>query len=281
MSETTLSQIASIGKPGILISNALRFCCGAPAKLAETLPLLDTWGRIWVQATNSPHLRQLLQLWMVVRESAIRGDEKVTNEYLATLDERLADGEMMKLPLASEILRIRGSLSKGQVGPVFLAYARHPSFLHEMLFGQLAKWLGGGADEALKNEIIEATSNSLVVLDEAPWESSDGGSPNTWAYLLFPSVLWALKGESSTAHEAVFLRGLRYIFEQPPLSHRGRTANVLQLLSGLDPLLRRAPSHCLHATILSGLAAPEPTIRVVCLLIQTFAEFSVSGARMA
>lgn len=157
VSETTLSQIASIGKPGILVSNALRCCYGASAKLAETLPLLDIWGKIWAQATNNPHLRQLLQLWMVVRESAIRGAEKVTNEYLATLDERLADGEMRKLPLASEILRIRGSLSKGQVGPVFLAYARYPSFLHEMLFGQLAKWLGGGTDEALKNEIIEAS----------------------------------------------------------------------------------------------------------------------------
>jgi hypothetical protein len=193
-----------------------------------------------------------------------------------TLDERLADGEMMDLPLASEILRIRGSLAKGQIGPAFLAYARHPSFLHEMLFGQLTKWLAGEVDEALRDETIEAASNALTVLDEAPWDSSDGGSPNAWAYLLFPSVLWAFKGESSTAHEAVFLRGLRYIFEPPQLSPRGPAANVLQLLSGLDPLLRRAPNDCLRATILSGLAAPEPTVQVVCLLIQSLAGFSGS-----
>lgn len=185
---------------------------------------------------------------------------------------------MMKLlPLASEILRIRGSLARGQIRPICLDFARHPSFLHEMLFGQLAKWLGGEVDEALRGEIIEAASNALAVLDEAPLDSSHGGSPNTWAYLLFPSVLWAFKGESSAAREAVFLRGLRYIFEQPPLSHRGPAANVLQLLSGLDPLLRLAPSGCLRATIVSGLAAPEPTIRVVCLLIQSFAELSVSS----
>ena len=111
LAEETLSDLASVGNPGVLISNALRFCYGLPAKLAETLPLLNVWGKIWHQQAGRPDLKQLLRAWMLVRESAIRDDEKAANEYLASLEERIVHSEIWKLPLASEILRIRGSLA--------------------------------------------------------------------------------------------------------------------------------------------------------------------------
>jgi hypothetical protein len=125
-SSESLSQLASIGWPGALIGNSLRFCYGLSPKLAETLPVLDFWGKFWTREGNAP-LQQLLRIWAIVRESAIRDDQTAADEYLASLDERLVHGDIWELPLASEILRIRGSLSGKQVRKVFLRFARFPT----------------------------------------------------------------------------------------------------------------------------------------------------------
>jgi len=62
LSEEALSGLASVGKPGALISNALRFCYGLNPKLGETLPLLDIWAEIWRRAESAQDLLRLLTL---------------------------------------------------------------------------------------------------------------------------------------------------------------------------------------------------------------------------
>jgi hypothetical protein len=98
LTEQVLSGIASKGKPGALISTTLRFCYGLPPKLSETLPLLDIWAKIWREEENKPYLKQLHRVWMIVRESVIRDDEKAANEYLVGLDTKLQEGGHLEAP---------------------------------------------------------------------------------------------------------------------------------------------------------------------------------------
>jgi hypothetical protein len=273
LTDQTLSGIASKGKPGALISTTLRFCYGLPNKLAETLPLLDIWAKIWREEESKPHLKRLHRIWMIVRESVIRDDEKAGSEYLIGLDTKLLEGSIWRLPLASEILRIRGYLLKEQVQPVFLEYAGQPTFLHEALFGRLAEWLAGEIDETLRNTVLSAANEAIVVLNETSWDSSGGWHPNTWAYLLFPPVQWALSGQTSAASEAAFLRGLKFAFDQPTRPQQAAAIRVVLLFSYLEPLLKKAPSNILGATIRAGLDASDPAVRALCRLIQSFADF--------
>lgn len=278
LTDQTLSGIASKGKPGALISTTLRFCYGLPPKLAETLPLLDIWGKIWREEENRPHLKRLHRVWMIVRESVSRDDEKAANEYLVGLDTKLVEGSIWKLPLASEVLRIRGYLLKEQVQAVFLEYAEHPTFLHEVLLGQLAEWLSGEIDETMRNTVLSAANEAIVVLNETSWDSSDGWHPNIWGYLLFPSVQWALSRQTSAASETVFLRGLRFAIDQPPAPQQAAAIRVVRLLSYLEPLLKKAPCDILGATIRAGLDASEPAVRAFCRLIQSFSELLIDDS---
>jgi hypothetical protein len=154
-------------------------------------------------------------------------------------------------------------------------YADHPSFLHDLLFEQLTKWLGGELEEDWKDVIVKTNREIMIALDEAPWEF-EGTLANSWACLLFPAVQWVFQGESSRAAEKVFLRGLKFAFQETPGPYNSSAlrASVTQLVSGLEPLLRRAPRRILGGVISAGLAHPEPSIRAFCSLIRGFAEFS-------
>jgi predicted MPP superfamily phosphohydrolase len=270
--ERTLIEIAFIGKPGALVSLTLRFCYGVHPNLAETIPLLDIWGMILRDEGNDPHLKRLNRLWTKVRESVIRDDDNAAREYLAELDDKLLEGSAWELALAFEILRVRGALLKEHVNIVFRKYAHHSSFLHEALFRKLAEWLSGELDDALKVEVMSATHEAIVILNEARWDSSDGSHPNTWACLLFSSTQWAFTGMVTEESKSVFFRGLKFSFEQLT-SHRGKDTNLTNLLSDLAPLWKKVPPEILGATIRDGLTVTEPAVSTFCRLIQSYAEF--------
>ncbi len=218
---------------------------------------------------------------MVVRESVIQDNEKAAKEYLVELDTKLLEGNIWKLPLASEILTIRGSLLKEQVRTVFLEYVTYPTFLHETLFGQLTQWLAGEMDEMMRSNVLSAANEAPVVLNEASWDAPRGDHPNVWACLLFPPVQWALSGNTSAPSEAVFLRGLKFAFDQPSRPQQAAVIRVARLLSYLEPILEKVPYSILGGTIRAGLDAPEPAVRAVCRLIQSFADLQANGQARA
>jgi predicted MPP superfamily phosphohydrolase len=274
--EQVLRDIASIGKPGALISLGLRFCYGTKPRLTETIPLLDVWGKIWDEERNDPHQKRLNRLWMMVRQSVIKDNGKAANQYLAELDEKLLEGNVWELALAFEILRVRGALLREHVLIVFRNYANHSSFLHEDLFRELAEWLSTKLDDITKDEVNIATHEALVILNEARWDFSDGSHPNTWACLLFPTIQWALTGAASDESKCVFLRGLKFSFEQ--LTSRGKkTSNLHNLLSYLAPLLSKVPPEILGGTIRDGATVNDPAVNALCRMIQSYAELMFSG----
>jgi len=196
--------------------------------------------------------------------------------------------EVLEPPLAEQYLRSFSGYNKfcqELALPTFRLGKDESYLVGERTQGDLrfvtlnSAWFAKGDDDKGKLLLGLPHLKCLVAnnqLPVEPWDSSDGSTPNTWAYLLFPSIQWALKGESSASSEAVFLRGLRLSFERVPRSEQTLATDVTHLIPGLEPLLRRAPREILGATILAGLSAAEPTVRAYCSLIQSFAEFSRS-----
>jgi hypothetical protein len=268
LDEPALSSISAAGKTGILISTTLRFIYGQQPKMAETIPLLDLWSKIWSdRRSNKP---ELARMWEILRESAIFEDWDSGQAYLAALDESLLNTNLWKLPIAWDILEIRGSLAGEQISLVFADYAKHQTFLHEVLFIHLCKWLSGDLDESTKKMAVLAAENAIVALNETPWFPKKGDHSNTWANLLFPAVLWAHRGKSSEASEAVFLRGIQSIFERLPSSHDIPRTDLSKLFSMLDPLLAKAPPEILHQVLRRGAESFEPSVSAFCRLIGAF-----------
>lgn len=272
--EQALSQIATIGKPGALINLTLRFCYGMHPNLSVTIPLLDIWGKIWHDERSDPHLKRLNRLWMMVRESIIRDNDNATNEYLSMLDAKLLEGSAWELALAFEILRLRGTLIREHVSIVFRKYAEHASFLHEVLFREIASWVASETDAGVRDQVMVATNEAIVILNEAQWDSSRGYRRNTWACLLFPTMHWALTGKASDESKSVFFRGLKFSFEELA-EQDSKATNLVDLLSYMAPLFRMVPPEILSTTIRQGLTINDPAVNAFCSMIVSYAEFMV------
>jgi hypothetical protein len=85
--------------------------------------------------------------------------------------------------------------------------------------------------EITKKAVVVAAESAIVTLNESLWFPKSGELSNTWAFLLFPAILWANSNRSSDASEIVFLRGIRSVVEELPSSHNLPKPNFLYLLS--------------------------------------------------
>ena len=272
LDEPTLASISLTGKPGTLISTALRFIYGMPPVLAETIPLLDRWMRIPFDERTKPHWKQLTKAWRILRGSALHDDRASAEAYLAALDRALLETEVWKLPIACEILDVRGSLADSQIQIVFSDYAAHATYLHEALFTRICDWLSGTQTDATTKLVVLVAENAIVTLNESPWTPRSGEPPNTWADLLFPTIQWAYGGKSSEASEAVFLRGVRGSFEEL-VDPRNRPApNLPKLLAELDPLFTKVPPEILGNVVARGIGSLEPSVSAFCRLIHGFSK---------
>jgi hypothetical protein len=239
-------------------------------KMSETIPLLDILSPIWTEQQNRPTLSQLLRIWEILRESAILEDQAAKQDYADSLDQALLKDGMWKLPIAREILELRGFLSDVQIPAIFADYAKHTTFLHEALFHLICKWLSGSIVESTKATLVEAAENAIVILDQTSWIPKKSEYPNTWASLLFPAIIWAHGGKESEGAESVFLRGIRSIFDHIPSPSEFPRNNLTKLLSQLDPLLANAPQQVLCRVVHRGIESMEPSVSVFCRLIEAF-----------
>jgi hypothetical protein len=273
ISEQELSNFAHKSHVGILIAAVLRHCYGTPAHLSESLPLFDIWGRLWGRSQPSPGAVRLLNVWNTVRRLALEGSGPTTVSYLDELDRKLLGRGIWQIPLATEILQIRGSLLPTQIEPIFLEYARHATFLHRRLFGPLVKWLSGEFPDPVKDAVRQAAYVAILHLNETPWVPAQGSAINVWALCLFPVVFWSLDGKTSAAANAVFLRGLQGALEQDTKRYSSdeQVNLVAEVLSTLEPLLRRVPGEILKSMVQSGHSVPSPVLRSFCRLVQSVA----------
>lgn len=272
--EDTLGEFVAIGNPGILIATTLRYCYGQTPQLAETIPLLDLWGRLSRRGFEQKREdRRFHQVWWTVR-ATVQDDTEAKNSYLRALDSALVDRKIWTLPVALEILRIRGSLLPSQVSGVFRPYAEHTTFLHEVLFSEMTFWISGNLDEATRSAVLTGANEALVILDEHRWDLSDGSIRGPWAFLLFPVIIWALTGKSKPEAEAVFLRGIKFAFESFSQSRRDRDSEFVSMMANLNPLLKKVSPEIIGRTLQRGLDSVDPAVRTFCKLILGFSKMS-------
>ena len=268
--EPNLVAIGASGKPGILIATLLRFIYGQAPRLSDTIPLLDVWAKIWHEEQYKPERKKLTRTWKVLRESAFLEDKVAAQGYLAALDEELINGTIWKLAIAWDLLELRGALTDEQIPVVFSDYAKHPTFLHDVVYQLLCRWLSGGLVENTRSVVVASAEIAVLQLNEAPWHPKAGEHPNPWANLLFPAVIWAHGGNSDESG-SVFLRGIRAIFEQIPSSHDLPRTSLIGLLAHLEPILANAPAETLRSIASRGIESLEPSVSVFCRLIEAFA----------
>jgi len=265
--ESFLASISEVGTPGILITLALRFSYGTPAKVSEAIPLLDLWQQLWLEEQSKPEIKQLQRIWKMSRSLTLQ-DAHAKEEYLLALDTNLLEGEVWKLALAWDLLEIRGSLTVSQIPIIFADYAEHRTYLHEVLFARICDWLAKGIDKDALNVLIEESQKVILILDETPWKFEWDSELNVYAWLLFPIILWSHGENASVASQAVFLRGIRGVFDVMPSSHDSRRSNSIKLLVDLGPLLAKVPPAILRETLQRGLESFEPSVATFCRLIQ-------------
>jgi hypothetical protein len=158
-----------------------------------------------------------------------------------------------------------------QIPVIFAEYADHVSCLHNVLYGHLCDWLSKEVTIVTRQVLIAAAEHAITKLNEAPWHPKTGEIPNPWANLLFPSVFWANGGINSGIAEAVFLRGIRAVFEGIPHSHEQAKSSLIGLLSQLEPILRKVSPDILRSVISLGSESLEPSVSIFCRMIQAFA----------
>ena len=270
LDELTLVTIAGSGKLGILIATLLRYIYGQAPRLSDTIPLLDIWARTWSEEPHKPQLKHLTRVWKMLRESVLLEDKSAANSYLAALDLALVEGHVWKLAIAWDILQIRGALLDVQIPVIFGEYSAHVSFLHNVLYEHLCVWLSTRLNVETQHSLVAAAEHAITKLNEAPWIQKSGEYPNPWANLLFPSIVWAHGNTSSEAAEAVFLRGIRAIFEGIPHSTESPKTNLTGLLAQLEPILAKAPPDIVKSVINRGSESLEPSVSVFCRMIQAF-----------
>lgn len=267
--EATLTSIAGIGKPGILISTALRFVYDVPHRMEEMIPLLEVWDKIKREEKQKPYVRKLARAWSVARESVFLEDGQARTDYLTYLDRALFEDTKV-LAIAAEIFEIRGMLTNEQTPLVFTEYAKHDSPLHPLLFIRICDWLSVSMDVVSEAAIARAAENAIVTLDEEPWCTEEHMNDNTWANLLFPMVIWAYTKKSSASSEAVFLRGIRSLFEFLPHSSILERPLLADLLPKLEPMMSNVPATILGNMLVRGIESAEPSVSAFCRLIAAF-----------
>ncbi|HEY4247814.1 MAG TPA: hypothetical protein VGM64_13230, partial [Lacunisphaera sp.] len=261
-----LRRIAAAGSPGVVAAAALQFVYGRMVSLAETIPILDIRRRNWVDDPRWSQWGPLFRLYEVIRALSLRPASPEAAEYLKALEETLWANNIWVLPIAWDLLEIRGSLSLHQIEPIFRAYAEHGTYLHEGLFRLLAAWLGGDLPAATKSSALAAAEHAVQILNEDRWGKAQNEMSNVWAYLLMPATQWALGGTSSEAADAVFLRGIRTLFERIPPSGQS-SVNLPRMVGQLDPLLAKAPPEVLTQMVQRGADSLEPSVASFCRLL--------------
>ena len=131
--EDTLREFVAMGNPGILIATTLRYCYGQTPQFAETIPLLDVWGRLFRRGFEQKREdRRFYEVWRIVR-ATVHDRHGSQKQLFARLGFRSRRSEDLDTSGRLEVLRIRGALLPDQVSGVFRTYADYTTFLHEVV----------------------------------------------------------------------------------------------------------------------------------------------------
>jgi hypothetical protein len=171
-------------------------------------------------------------------------------------------------PLASELLRFRGSLPSDLVTAVFEECVRHPGQYQEELAFGIIRWIGSLKPGAESEAVCKAAEHAIEVLDQQGRGRRMAQFP-PYAHLLFPITVWALGGRASEASIDLYWYGVRLVFSVS--SGEFGIKRSLGVLQDFDALLAKVPQTIWASVREAGVKSDDPSVRSMVGMLGGFA----------
>lgn len=258
--------IANEGTNGIFIASALSFIYEQQPNPQYIIPvLLNFRPMAWGQ--KDPCQECLIRIWRNGQLIQIAADPKLRVELIKLLDKTIVNSERFGiLVVASQLLALRGNLTKSQVSQVLEQYGRHPEYMdHYGLTSRLSSWLSQELSDEVKKAVIQALKRGISVLDSQSWDTPRGVKYDPCRFLLCSLAYWVFTNNLTDESVRVFWRGLKFMHIQPIESHDRFDPQIqpeaLQELEKLEPIMLRVPSWILNQALKLGKDINDPVVR--------------------
>ncbi len=269
-SDELLESIAANGLHGKFIAQCLRFCFGRDQSLKDRVAIVrDPYctPEQWNDATRNGLIR--------VQDAALRTqiDESPSakEEYLNNLSEALNADREWNHAVVYEVLRVGQCLPTNRVEHAFCSYAKHHGKLHRHLAKLMVGWLSGELGDSDRDAVLSSARKAVLILNESPWGKHGSMVESPFPFLIFPLLIWRFGDEENTADYDVFVRGIALLFHKVGDEYRGSLTEPLAIV---EPLLRKVTGTHLRLALERGMELPDPGVRAVARLVQSFATAS-------
>jgi hypothetical protein len=266
LSDEELVSMALGGRCGILITQVLRFCYGRPSSLSDRVRLVREPFLTRQQAQDECLLR-LVAVQNIAHTAFVSVDMPARAEYCRHLAAALPVS--WTAPVATEILAVSQELPEQHIAKVFVDFAEHHGQWDNRLGEELAIWIASlQEDDGRRLTIISAAEQAIEVLDETSWQMhSSGLKDSAMPFLIFPLTLWIYTGATTEKCDRVFLRGIKFLFQETPAGVVGDTDPIVMI----EPLLSLVPKKQLAKVLQKGIAFPDAPVRAFVAMILSLA----------
>jgi len=266
INEDALDSMARQGTLGIMVSEAIRFCAGLRPSLTSRLTL--------VLSSDLPHRIESDRPFQRLRHNVRRFHETYLDEeptgredYAAAVEQAMRLPNDDVAPLASEILRFRGSLPVDMANAVFEECARHFGPYQERLAFHIIHWVGSLRPGAEADSVRQAAEHAIEVLDQQGRGGHMAPIP-PYAYLLFPITVWVLGGKASEVSLDLYWYGVQLVFSAS--SGEFGIKRSLAVFQDFDALLAKVP-HTIWASVReAGVKSDNPIVRTLVGMLGGF-----------
>lgn len=260
------NALAREGCHGIFIASAFSFVFGRKPNPSYIIPVLLNYSRPVFEAQD-PCLERLIRTWRNGQLIQIVSNSTLKAELIKIFDEALETSQSFDTYiLASQLLSLKGNLTKPQVAQVLDQYANNPDYLdHYGLSRRLAEWISQGLDDEIKDSILHAVKRGISTLNMQPWDDFGSRHFDPCKFLLLPLIYWFFTNNLTEESVRVFWRGLKLMITQPiEKPHRIELEiqpSTLQVLEKLEPILSLVPKAILNQALIAGDSINDPVVK--------------------
>ncbi|OEU66083.1 MAG: hypothetical protein BBJ57_04430 [Desulfobacterales bacterium PC51MH44] len=260
------NALADEGINGIFVASALSFIYEQQPNPQYIIPVLLNFRPIaWGQ--KDPCQECLIRIWRNGQLIQIAADPKLRVELIKLLDKTIVNSERFDtLVVASQLLALRGNLTKSQVSQVLEQYGRHPEYIDRFgLTSRLSIWLSQELSAEVKKAVVQALKRGISLLDSQPWDTPRGAKYDPCRFLLFSLAYWLLTNTVTDESVRVFWRGLKFMHIQPIERHDRlephTQPHALQVFEKLEPIILHIPKSTFNQALISGNDFDDPIVR--------------------
>lgn len=265
--EGALDAIAKQGTYGIMVSEAIRFCAGLCPSLPSRLTLVISGGPPH-RLESDRSFQRLLYNVRRFHATYLEEDPVARESYTSAVEQAMRLHTDNVAPLASELLRFRGSLPADQVTAVFEECTGHLGRYQEELALGIIRWINSlqPGDEA--DAVRLAAGHAVEILDQQGCGSHMAQFP-PYPYLLFPITVWVLGGKASRESIDLYWYGIRLVFSISSAEFGIKRSFVV--LQDFDSLLAKVPQTIWATVREAGVTSDDPIVRSLVGMLGGFA----------